>query len=235
LWLVGVHLGSYGRDLRPAASLALLLRALDGARGDVSFRIGSLEPMDCTSEIVELVARSGRLEPHFHLPLQHGSGRVLGEMRRPYSVDAYRGVVTGIRARLPHASIGADMIVGFPGETDADADESERAVEAMPLSYLHVFPYSDRPGTAAEAMTPKVAPAVIKRRAARMRELGGRLMARFTASQVGSLRPGLTLDDGKTVLTDNFLKVGIPPGLARNTRVRVRLDADSPMLVGRPV
>jgi threonylcarbamoyladenosine tRNA methylthiotransferase MtaB len=232
LWLVGVHLGSYGRDLEPPASLVELLRALDRTRGDVSFRIGSLEPMDCTPAIVALVAQSGRFAPHFHLPLQHGSSGTLAAMRRPYSVERYRNLVEDIRARLPHASIGTDVIAGFPGESEADAEASERTVASLPLSYLHVFPYSDRPGTGAGALAPKVAPAAVKARAARLRDLGARLSACFTRSQVGATRPGLTLDDGTTVLTDNFLKVAIPAGLARNTRVSVRIDTDSPALVG---
>ena len=235
LWLVGVHLGSYGRDHLPPVPLLELLRALDGARGDVSFRISSLEPMDCSPEIVALVAQSGRFAPHFHLPLQHGSDRVLAAMRRPYSVDVYRGLVEDIRARLPHASIGADVIVGFPGESEADAEACEGTVAALPVSYLHAFPYSDRPGTAAEAMSPKVSPAETKTRAARMRDIGAQLSSRFVRSQVGTVRPGLTLDDGATVLTDNFLKVAIPPGLARNARVRVCIDADVPVLAGHVV
>jgi threonylcarbamoyladenosine tRNA methylthiotransferase MtaB len=235
LWLVGVHLGSYGRDHLPPGSLLGLLRALDGTRGDVSFRISSLEPMDCSPEVVALVAQSGRFAPHLHLPLQHGSDRVLTAMRRPYSVDFYRGLVEDIRARLPHASIGTDVIVGFPGESEADARESECAIAAMPLSYLHVFPYSDRPDTAAEAMTRKVAPAQMRTRAARMRGIGAQLSSRFVSSQSGTIRPGLTLDDGATVLTDNFLKIAIPPGLARNTRVRVRIETNGPALAGRVV
>ena len=235
LWLVGVHLGSYGRDRAPAESLLDLLRALDRAPGDVTFRISSLEPMDCPRGIVDLVAGSGRFARHFHLPLQHGADPVLAAMRRPYSVAYYRGLVEDIRARLPHASIGADVMVGFPGESDVDARESERVIEALPLSYLHVFPYSDRPNTAAAAMAPKVNPAIIKERAARMREIAAGLAARFAGTQVGTVRPGLTIDDGSTVLTDNFLKVAVSPGLTRNTRVHVRIDEDSPVLVGRLV
>jgi threonylcarbamoyladenosine tRNA methylthiotransferase MtaB len=235
LWLVGVHLGSYGRDLQPATSLASLLRALDCTRGDVTFRISSLEPMDCSPEVVDLVAQSGRFAPHFHLPLQHGSDRVLAAMRRPYSAAFYRALAEDIRARLPHASIGADVIVGFPGESDADAEAGAQAVAGLPLSYLHVFPYSDRPGTAAAAMVPKIPAAAIKLRAARLRDIGAQLSSRFGRSQVGTTRPGLTLDDGTTVLTDNFLKVTIPAGLPRNVRVRVRIATDGPALAGRVV
>jgi threonylcarbamoyladenosine tRNA methylthiotransferase MtaB len=235
IWLVGVHLGSYGRDLPGSSSLLDLARALDRAPGDATFRIGSLEPMDCSRALVDLVAASGRFAPHFHLPLQHASDRVLRLMRRPYTHEFCRDLVGGIRARLPQASIGTDLIVGFPSESEDDALASADAIAELPLSYLHVFPYSDRPGTAASAMTPKVPPEVVKARGARMREIGARLSMRFTASQVGAIRPGLTLDDGTTVLTDNFLKVTIPPGLPRNVRVRVRIGAGANGPTGRVV
>ena len=120
--LTGVHLGSDGRDLEPRNSLLGLLRALDELPHDVTFRISSLEPMDCTPAIVDLVAVSGgRFAPHFHLPLQHAGDRMLQQMRRPYTLDEYRRLVDRIADRLPHASIGTDLIAGFPGESDADS------------------------------------------------------------------------------------------------------------------
>ena len=222
--VAGVHLGSYGRDL-PRSSLAALLRALDAAPGDVTFRVSSLEPMDCTPEIVDLVARSGRFLPHFHLPLQHASDRMLLAMRRPYTIDEYRRLVDGIVARLPHAAIGSDMIVGFPGETDDEFAANLDYLPASPLTHLHVFPYSDRPGTDATRMVGKVHGSVIRDRGARLREIGARLAARFRASQAGTIRPGLTLEDGTLVVTDNYLKVRIAPGTPRNTRVHVRVFA----------
>jgi threonylcarbamoyladenosine tRNA methylthiotransferase MtaB len=230
VWLVGVHLGSFGRDLHPATSLVDLLRDLDRQPGDTTFRISSIEPMDCPPDVVDLVARSGRFAPHFHLPLQHASNPVLRTMRRPYTFARYRDLVDRIHARLPDASIGSDVIVGFPGESDQDVEMMAREVERMPFGYLHVFPYSDRPGTDATVMMPKVDASATKTRARIMRDVARRLTGRFVASQVGSVRPGLTLDDGTMVLTDNFLKVRIPPGLPRNTRVRVRID--SPALDG---
>ena len=221
--LTGVHLGSYGRDLQPSASLLDLLCALDAVDGDVTFRISSLEPMDCTPAIVALVASSGRFLPHFHLPLQHASSRVLAAMRRPYTLDDYRRLVDGIVARLPHASIGSDMIVGFPGETDEDFAENISYLPESPLTHLHVFPYSDRPGTEAASMRDKVHGSVVRDRGAQLREIGSRLTARFRQSQAGMVRPGLTLEDGTLVVTDNYLKVRIPPGRGRNERVSVRL------------
>jgi threonylcarbamoyladenosine tRNA methylthiotransferase MtaB len=235
LWLVGVHLGSYGRDLMAPLSLLDLLRALDGMPGDITYRISSLEPMDCPRDIVDLVAASGRFLPHFHLPLQHGCDRVLASMRRPYTAASYAGLVEYIRRRLPHASIGTDLIAGFPGEDEDDAETAARVVDALELSYAHVFPYSDRPGTEASRMTPKVDQEVVALRAERLRAIGRRHAAAFARSQIGTVRPGLTLEDGSLVLTDNFLKVRIPPGLARNTRVRVRIDEVAPALAGRVV
>ena len=222
--LTGVHLGSYGRDLQPGASLAGLLRALQRIDAEVTFRISSLEPMDCTPEIVDLVAASGgRFAPHFHLPLQHASDRMLAMMRRPYTLAYYRSLVDAIATRLPHASIGSDVIAGFPGERDEDVDATLDYLASSPLSHVHVFPYSDRPGTAASVMPGKVHGAAIRDRCARLRVVGQELSARFRERQIGSVRSGLTLEDGTLIVTDNFLKLRVAPGLQRNQRVRVRV------------
>lgn len=221
--LTGVHLGSYGRDLAPSTSLLDLLIALERVDRDVRFRISSLEPMDCTPTIVDLVSRCERFLPHFHLPLQHASSRMLEAMRRPYTLNAYRDLVDGIRARLPHASIGSDLIAGFPGETDEDFAANESYLPSSPLTHLHVFPYSDRPGTVASRIGKKVSGIVVRERAARLRAMGAELTRRFRDAQLQTVRSGLTLEDGTLVVTDNYLKVRIDPGLPRNTRVNVRL------------
>jgi threonylcarbamoyladenosine tRNA methylthiotransferase MtaB len=236
--LTGVHLGSYGRDLQPRSSLVDLLerladmcreRSSDHSEGrpdqQVIFRISSLEPMDCTPEIVNLVATAPFFAPHFHLPLQHASNRVLAAMRRPYTIEYYRALVDSIRARVPHASIGSDIIVGFPGETDDDFAELSSYVESSPLTHAHVFPYSDRPGTDASTRGDKVPGAVVRERARSIRETGHRLAAAFRLSQVGSVHRGLTLEDGSLVVTGNYLKVRIPPGYLRNEWVDVRITA----------
>jgi threonylcarbamoyladenosine tRNA methylthiotransferase MtaB len=232
--ITGVHLGSYGRDLQPGGSLIALLRGLCDLPHDVTFRLSSLEPMDCTPAIVDLVASSGgRVAPHFHLPLQHASDRMLRLMRRPYTFDDYRRLVERIARRLPHASIGTDLIAGFPGECNDDFDALEAFLPSAPLSHLHVFPYSDRPGTEASSFKEKVAGPVIRERGARLRQIGAQLSSRFTQAQIGTIRPGLTLEDGSLVVTDNYLKVRIPPGLKRNERIRVRVtDAGSGVVVG---
>ena len=223
--LTGVHLGSYGRDLEPRSSLVSLLERLaEGSRrGDVLFRISSLEPMDCPPEIVDLVAGGGCFAPHFHLPLQHASNRMLAAMGRPYAIEYYRALVDAIRARIPYASIGSDIIVGFPGETDDDFVELSSYLESSPLTHLHVFPYSDRPGTRASTRRDKVPGAIVRERARAIRDIGQRLAAAFRASQVGSAHRGLTLEDGSLVVTGNYLKVRIPPGRTRNEWVDVRI------------
>jgi threonylcarbamoyladenosine tRNA methylthiotransferase MtaB len=227
--LTGVHLGAWGRDLSPSRSLADLLEALDRLPGSGRFRLSSLEPTDCTAEIVDVVARSGRFTPHFHLPLQHASDRLLRAMRRPYTLARYRRVVDEVRRRMPDAAIGSDVMVGFPGEEEPDVDRLGRYLEASPLTYLHVFPYSERPGTAAAGLRPKVAGLAIRARAERIRTVGRRLTRHFERRQVGAVRDGVTLGDGTIVLTDNFLKLSIPPGLRRNQRVRVRVTAVAPL------
>ena len=237
--LTGVHLGSYGRDLEPRSSLIELLSTLDlrnasrsprpgsGQAGerDVRFRISSLEPMDCSREIVDLVASSSRFAPHFHLPLQHASNRVLAAMRRPYTIDYYASLADDIRARVPNASIGSDIIVGFPGETDDDFEQLVCYLERSPLTHIHVFPYSDRPGTPASAMAAKVDGVIVRERGRRIREIGRVLTERFRAAQVGSTHRALTLEDGTLAVTGNYLKVRIPPGRVRNEWVRIRMTS----------
>jgi len=235
--LTGVHLGSWGRDLEPCSSLIDLLHAVDrganashgGAKAPaepgVLFRISSLEPMDCSREIVDLVASSDRFAPHFHLPLQHASNRVLATMRRPYTIEFYAALVDHIRARIPNASIGSDIIVGFPGETDEDCERLAEYLERSPLTHIHVFPYSDRPGTPASTMAGRPDGAVVRERGRRIRDIGRALTARFRDSQIGTAHRALTLEDGTLAVTGNYLKVRIPPGRARNEWVRVGITS----------
>jgi threonylcarbamoyladenosine tRNA methylthiotransferase MtaB len=231
--LTGVHLGSYGRDLNPHSSLMALLSALDGlgrpsSRPDtpVLFRISSLEPMDCTPEIVDIVAASRSFAPHFHLPLQHASNRLLAEMRRPYTIEYYSTLVDRIRMRIPHASIGSDIIVGFPGETDEDFQCLAAYLEGSPLTHLHIFPYSDRPGTPAAALTNKVHGSIVRERAHRLRAISQQLSSRFRLSQIGMVHRALTLDDGSLAVTGNYLKFKIPAGHVRNEWIDLRVVSE---------
>ena len=222
--LCGVHLGSYGRDLPQRSSLAELVGMLSEWRGDVLFRVSSLEPMDCAAEIVDAVAGSPRLAPHVHLPLQHGDDAMLRLMRRPYTAGYYEGLVQRIAAAIPGVSIGTDVIAGFPGETDAQADALASLLERLPLSHVHVFPYSDRPGTEASTMPDKVDGLVVRARAARLRTIGDRLSARFRASQIGKVRRALVVDDGSSAVTDNYLKLALDRPCLRNSWVEVLVE-----------
>lgn len=222
--LCGVHLGSYGRDLGDGSSLADLVRRLSGWPADVLFRISSLEPMDFTPELLDVVAVSRRIAPHFHLPLQHADDAMLRAMRRPYAAAAYDVLLREIVAAMPDACLGTDVIAGFPCETAAQADVLAEQLERLPLAYVHVFPYSDRPGTEASTMSGKVDGGAIRARGARLRAIGETHAARFRASQVGRVRRALVVDDGSSVVTDNYLKLALDEPRARNEWVDVRVE-----------
>ena len=229
--LTGVHLGSYGRDLTPAASLLQLLSALAEIDAAVLFRISSLEPMDCSDAIVDLVASSPRFAPHFHLPLQHGADSMLRAMRRPYTAAYYQGLVERIATRIPQAAIGSDIIVGFPGETNAEIAELQHTLRALPLTYLHVFPYSDRPGTAASALQPKVDGREVRARAAAVRGIADEMSHRFRLGQIGLTHRALTVDDGQSVVTGNHLKLRLDVARTRNEWINVRVTGEREAVV----
>jgi threonylcarbamoyladenosine tRNA methylthiotransferase MtaB len=230
--ITGVHLGSYGRDLDDGTTLARLVRVLSEWPDEVLFRVSSLEPMDCTPEVVDAAASSPRIADHFHLPLQHGSDSMLAAMKRPYSTAYYRALIDDIRERLPHASIGTDIIIGFPGETPAHFDSMRDMLETLPVTHFHVFPYSDRPGTAASRLTGRVDGTEIRARARDIRGIGERKTAEFRRSQVGRTLRALAVDDGRSVVTGNYLKVKIGEPRPRNTWVDVTIESANP-LVGR--
>jgi threonylcarbamoyladenosine tRNA methylthiotransferase MtaB len=217
--LTGVHLGAYGRDLTPPSTLEALLECAIDSTSDLLFRLGSLEPMDVPEKLPDLTD-TGRLAPAFHLPLQHASNAVLARMRRPYRLDDYRQIVDRLRDRLPHAAIGSDIIVGFPGETDADFEALCRYLDSSPLTALHVFPYSDRPGTEASASIDKVPGPIIRERGRIVREIGQRLASSFRAAQAGAIRPALTIEDGSVAITDNGFRVPVA-GHRRNERIEI--------------
>jgi len=227
--ITGVHLGSYGRDIGDGTDLAQLVSALSQWPGDVLFRISSLEPMDCTPAIIDVAAHSPRIAPHFHLPVQHGSDVVLRAMRRPYNAADVRGVVETVHARLPHAAIGTDVIVGFPGESDAHFAATAHLLESLPFAYAHVFPYSDRPGTAAAALDAKVDGNVIRDRARVLRDIAASKSREFRREQVGRAMKALTVDDGASVVTGNYLKVRISSPQPRNSWVMVRIVQADPL------
>jgi threonylcarbamoyladenosine tRNA methylthiotransferase MtaB len=226
--LTGVHLGAWGRDLPQPLALPDLLRALAVVPGAFRIRVSSLEPMDCTlAARAVLAAHPDRFAPHLHLPLQHAADSVLARMRRPYTLADYARLVDDVRRRWPHAAIGTDVIVGFPGETDEEFERLARYLAASPVTHVHVFPYSDRPGTAAEALPGKVHGALVKARAQRIRDISRVLSSAFRARLAGTVRPALTLADGRVAITDNYLRVPVPPGHARNEWVWLPIPAEA--------
>ena len=213
--LSGINLGSYGRDLAPRAELINTVRRILDETTLEQLRFSSIEPQDVTEELVELVASSERIAPHFHVPLQSGSDRILRAMHRWYRSEHYAERVHRIRRYIPGAAIGADVIVGFPGETEEEFQTTVDFIEKLPLTYLHVFSFSVRPGTAAAALPERqhVAPGGIRDRARFLRALGEKKTAAFRATQSGRTLRALTLartgEDWTEALTGNHLKVQV--------------------------
>jgi len=170
--LSGIHLGMYGKDLTPAVAFSDLLRFLESRSPIRRIRISSIEPQEVSNEVIRLLAGSDAVCPHLHIPLQSGDDRILAAMHRVYNSGLYRELAGRIFSSIPGLALGTDIIVGFPGETEINFNNTVELVKSIPFSYLHVFPYSDRPGTAAAAMRDKVPADVKNRRAAVLREIG---------------------------------------------------------------
>jgi threonylcarbamoyladenosine tRNA methylthiotransferase MtaB len=206
--LTGIHLGAYGLDLSDQTSLTCLIREIDAVGIVPRLRIGSVEPNEVSNELLSLMAASSRICPHLHLPLQSGSDAVLKRMGRPYTSALFQDLAEKISAALPGAFIGADVIAGFPGETDAEFEETVRLCEELPFSDMHVFPYSSRPGTKAAGMPGHLAAKTISERAARLREIATSKKRSFLERFVGS---------EQLVLIQGFdQRTGLCRGLSRN-------------------
>jgi threonylcarbamoyladenosine tRNA methylthiotransferase MtaB len=221
--LTGVNTGDYGRDLDPPTNLAALLRRLLDRLGDARLRLNSLEPLTVTDEIIQLLADEPRLAPHLQVPLQSGSAALLRKMRRNYRLETYLERLQRLRAAVPLIGLGADVIVGFPGETDARFEETYELIAGSPLNYLHVFSWSPRPGTPAAELPERVGGKTVRARSARLRALGAELSLRFRKSLEGRSLEAVVLgarDGAERVraLTGNF--------------VEVRLDSVSPPTPG---
>ena len=228
--LTGIHLGMWGRDTGEG-TLADLLAALTTLPDGPRLRLSSIEPMELDDGVLSVLQAAGpRVAHHFHVPLQSGSDKVLERMKRPYSAHEYVARVQAIRAVFPDAAIGADVIVGFPGESDDDFAASFSLVETSPVNYLHVFAYSDRPGTAASDMAPKVSPEKVAARSAALRALGRKkrreFLQGFAGSEVEALVLGRRDRSGKLeALTGNYMEVHFEgPDAIMNTYVRLVLD-----------
>ncbi len=227
--LTGVNTGDWGRRLDTGQKFFDLVKALDNVEGLRRVRISSIEPNLITDEILEYIASGDKFMPHFHIPLQSGCDDILRAMKRRYLTPLYRSRIEKIKELMPHACIGADVIVGFPGETEANFEETYRFISSLDVSYLHVFTYSERENTPAWSMAGSVPGKVRAKRSKVLHLLGGRKKAAFYRSQLGSVRPVLFESENKDGMisgfTDNYVKVRLPweDGLA-NTIRNVRLD-----------
>ncbi len=214
LVLTGVHIGHYGRDLDPKATLAGLLARLVDEVPDVRFRLGSVEATEIDAPLLDLLVTAGdRVEPHLHMPLQSGADPVLRRMRRWHTREQYRRRALEIAARLPVLGLGADIITGFPGETDADHEQTRALVEELPYTYLHVFPFSPRDGTVAAGLAREspVPQRVAGERSRELRDLVDEKGRRYRARRVGE-RAVVVPENGGVGLTGDYLRVSLEPG-----------------------
>jgi threonylcarbamoyladenosine tRNA methylthiotransferase MtaB len=256
--LSGINLGRWGRDFAAAeaalsatTSLARLkacpdtkrtrfvdlLRAMLAETDIQKIRISSVEPMDWSDELIEVVANSPRVCKHAHVPLQSGSDRILRRMHRKYRPWHYADRIQKIRAAMPTAAIGADVMVGFPGETDEQFEETRAFIESLPFTYLHVFTYSSRPGTPSASMPDQVRGDVTRERNRVLRELVARKKREFQEQFIGRELEAITLtnfEDGQTEgLTDNYQKVWIDGRQASNQLVKIMVQGiESEALTG---
>ena len=230
LVLTGIHVGMYGNDLDSDCNLAGLIRRILEQKHTMRYRISSLEPGELSDELLQLTVENNALMPHFHLPLQSGDPTILKKMNRKYSVDQFVLVVQKIIQAIPNAGIGLDVLVGFPGEDEEKFRHTLELIEQLPIAYLHVFPYSKRPGTVAENMSDQVAKGVKDERVAVLKELDHKKRTAFYNTQIGTTHQ--VLAEGKNNrfkllrgFTENYIPVHFqgPPSL-ENTIVEVKIQ-----------
>lgn len=234
--LTGIHIGTYGADC--GASLAELVETLVRDVPRVRFRLSSVEATEVDERLATLFQEPEHLAPHLHAPLQSGSDTVLKRMGRHwYTARAYAEAVERLARTLPVFALGADIIAGFPGESDADHRASLSIVGALPFTYLHVFPYSRRPGTAAERFKGEVHGTVVAERARALRMAGEGKARAYRARRVGGTADVVVVrGDLREGMTGDYLSVGIAePAPPRGTRHRMRLEGDADRLVARPL
>ena len=217
LVLTGIHIGHYGRDLEGPITLSILLARLLDAVPDVRFRLGSIEATEIDELLLDLLRSSGgRVAPHLHMPLQSGADPVLRRMKRWHTREAYRARAFQVADAVGRIGLGADIITGFPGETDGDHGDTMRLVEELPFTYLHVFPFSPKDGTAASALPDPVPQRVAGERSRELRALAQEKHRRYRASRVGEASLVTLEAQGRRALTGDYLRVD----------VHVHVDAD---------
>jgi threonylcarbamoyladenosine tRNA methylthiotransferase MtaB len=230
--LAGIHLGAWGRDLQPRTDLVNLIRRIAEGSGVERLRLSSIEPRELNAELIALIGASGTVCRHLHIPLQSGDDGILAAMRRDYDVVFFRDLVRKLHTTVPGIAVGIDVMAGFPGETEEAFANTLRLVEEMPLAYLHVFPYSRRPGTPAAMMAGQIPEPEKKRRAERLRAVGAEKRKAFAEKFIGT--PLSVLVEGRTDkktgfpvgFSDNYIPVAVHgDGATANRIVRVMPEA----------
>ena len=231
--LTGIHIGTWGMDV--GSSLGVLVERLVREVPAVRFRLSSIEATEVDARLAELLtSEPNRLAPHLHAPLQSGSDRLLRRMGRHwYTAGAYAASVERLLARRGVFGLGADVIVGFPGETDADFEATLQLVEQLPFTYLHVFSFSARPGTAATRLPDPVSPAVVKERSSRLRALGEAKAALYRASRAGGAADAIVVTGAprREAVTEDYLTVAVAEPRSRGERFTARLAQGTEALV----
>ena len=212
--LTGVHIGKWGKDLSANSSLPFLLERLLTLKGPGRIRLSSLDPEDITDELLECIAESKRICHHFHVPVQSGSDSILTAMDRPYSTHTFRERIHKITRQFKEVGLGTDVIVGFPGESDREFEETVCLIKELPFSYIHVFPFSIRKGTKAASMDHQVASNVRIERARKLRELGEikkkQFMEKWLHREVNVLLESRNLEGWMSGVTPEYLRVEVP-------------------------
>jgi threonylcarbamoyladenosine tRNA methylthiotransferase MtaB len=233
--LTGIHLGLWGHDLKPRQDLSILLSEIDRILGPKltrsRIRLSSLEPLE-VPPVIDAMISYPWLAPHIHAPIQSGSDAILKRMGRPYTRDQVACLIVNLKLLIPNINIGTDILVGFPGETDEDFQETFEMVELLPFGYLHVFPFSLRPGTKASSLGDQISPEIKRARVSRLKKLDGQKRAEFLAHQIGQRREAIienTLHRSGRMkaLTDNYIPALLQPEAEAKPGevVMIRLDA----------
>ena len=240
--LTGIHLGQWGKDLAPQQDLTALLTAFEEGPRPPRVRLSSLEPMECTSSLITNVSRWTWICPHFHVPLQSGDAGILEKMRRPYTPHQYAERLREIHRHFPRAALGADVMAGFPGETENQFAATCELIDRLPLTYLHAFPFSARPGTPAETLPGRIPSEELKRRVWILRELSRKKKLAFQLSLLGQCVEVLAETEVEPGwwrgTSENYLQVVFPARDASSPGFLARvelLEITERGLLGKPV
>ena len=234
--LTGIHLGAYGEDLSPGTSLAAIVEKMLKETAIDRIRLSSIEPTEIDDRLIDLAFQfQGRICRHFHIPLQSGDDETLRRMGRPYTSERFARTIQTIHKRIPGAAIGIDVMAGFPGESEAAFSRTYQLLDALPISYLHVFPYSPRKGTPAASYTPKVPERVAKERCRELRALSEEKRAAFFRSMIDQQAAVLTETATEPVsglaagLSDNYVPVAVAEDdVQENEVVMIRITEITP-------